>query len=282
MKHQKLLENKLKEKINNISSLAGGDINEVYKIETAKNSYVLKLNRENSFPEMFKKERKGLISIVEANARSPKVIDCFNDSGFQFLILEFIKEENITNVFWVNFAKSLAKLHKKQNVFYGLEYDNYIGSLNQINTPKKTWETFFIENRLEPFVKKSFDLKLLQHNHLNSFKNLYNSLSEILPKENPSLVHGDLWSGNFICGKDQTPYFIDPAIYFGNREMDIAMTQLFSGFDNFYLNYYNEIYPLEKGWKERINIHNLYPRLVHLILFGNSYLSGIENVLKKF
>ncbi|MEN8124720.1 MAG: fructosamine kinase family protein [Bacteroidota bacterium] len=282
MDHQKILSTKLKEKIRNISPLSGGDINDVYKIETDKNNYVLKLNQENSFPDMFKKEKNGLISIAQTGAKTPKVIHCFTDSGIQFLILDFIKEESISNIFWKYFAEDLVKLHKKQSNFFGLEYDNYIGSLNQINTIKKTWNTFFVEDRLDPLVKKAFDLNRLQRYHLKSFKNLYLKLNEILPIEKPSLIHGDLWSGNLMCGKGQTPFFIDPAIYFGNREIDIAMTQLFGGFDHSYLTFYNEIYPLEKGWEERINIHNLYPRLVHLILFGKSYLNGIESVLKKF
>ncbi len=131
-------------------------------------------------------------------------------------------------------------------------------------------------------MKQAFDKNRLDRNHLNHFENLYTRLDKVLPKENPSLVHGDLWGGNLMKGKDQIPVFIDPAVYFGHREMDIAMTQMFGGFDNLYLDHYNEIFPLENGWEKRIAIHNLYPNLVHLILFGSSYLNGIERVIRRF
>lgn len=282
MKHQKLLENKLKEKINSISSLPGGDINEVYKIKTAKNNYVLKINRRNLFPKMFEKEKKGLEMLAKSGVKSPNIILSFSDQKYQYLVLEFIEEKEIISVFWENFAIDLVKIHQATAENFGFIHNNYIGSLHQDNSEKDTWETFFIENRIKPLVKQAFDLNKLDSNHLSCFENLYSRLNKILPKEKPALLHGDLWIGNLMCGRGQIPYFIDPAIYFGHREMDIAMTQLFGGFDNSYLNFYNEIFPLKDGWGKRIEIHNLYPRLVHLILFGRSYLSGIESVINKF
>ena len=123
--------------------------------------------------------------------------------------------------------------------------DNYIGSLKQLNDQKTSWEEFFITQRLKPLL-------------------------------------GDLWSGNMLCTLNQESVFIDPAVYYGHREVDIAMTKMFGGFDPAYLDQYNEICPMEKGWEERISIHNLYPNLVHLVLFGKSYLSGIENILQRY
>lgn len=279
---KQIIEEKLSESIINITPLSGGDINDVYKIITKQNTYVLKVNDKNTFPEMFKKEKLGLESISITGARAPKVIQTFTNFNNQFLILEYIDERSIANKFWRNFAVDLAKLHKMSSQMFGLKYNNYIGSLNQINTPKNSWETYFIENRISPLVKQAFDKNLLTNHHLKTFENLFGCLGEILPKEKPSLVHGDLWSGNLLRGKNQTPVFIDPAIYFGHREMDIAMTKMFGGFDNSFISFYNEIFPLEKNWEDRIKIHNLYPNLVHLILFGRTYLGGIESVINKF
>jgi len=279
---KEILQEHLSENIENISSLIGGDINDVYKIITNQNTYVLKVNRKAIFPEMFKKEKKGLEILAKSGVKSPNVILTFLDSENQYLLLEFIKEKEINSIFWKNFAKDLAKIHSTTSKNFGLDHSNYIGSLPQDNSEKETWETFFIENRIKPLVKKAFNLQRLNSKHIISFENLYNRLDGILPKEKPSLLHGDLWGGNLMKGKNQTPVFIDPAVYFGHREMDIAMTQLFGGFDNSYLDHYNEIFPLEKGWEERITIHNLYPNLVHLILFGRSYLGGIERVIRQF
>jgi fructosamine-3-kinase len=282
MIYSKILEEKLDEKIGSFSALSGGDINEVFKINTSRNTFVVKINVEKRFPQMFEKEKAGLNLLGETGIKTPDVIAVFSSDKMQFLVLEFIEEERKAPQFWTNFATNLAKLHKNRSEFYGLETDNYIGSLVQKNSKKTTWIDFFIENRIAPLIKKAFDQGLLQTNHMQQFENLFQKLHEIIPQEKPSLVHGDLWSGNLMVGKNQFPVFIDPAVYYGHREMDIAMTQLFGGFDNKYLEIYNEIYPLEKGWQERIVIHNLYPNLVHLLLFGSSYLFGIESVLGKF
>ena len=279
---KQIVEDQLSQEIINISSIPGGDINMVYKLATSEDKFVLKVNTTNSFPQMFEKEKKGLQSLAETSVKTPKVIQSFKDSGYQFFIIEFIKEETKRKNFWEYFAFDLAKIHKADKDTFGLDYDNYIGSLQQVNTPKNTWKTFFIENRIQPLIKHAFDLKLLKIDHLKEFEKMFSRFDEILPKEKPSLVHGDLWSGNLMCGTGQKPVFIDPAVYFGNREMDIAMTQMFGGFHNSFIDHYNDIFPLEKNWEDRIEIHNLYPNLVHLILFGASYLRGIENVISKF
>lgn len=282
MEFKNILQEKLSENIQNISAITGGDINDVFKITTVKNTYVLKVNRKELFPKMFQKEKHGLELLAKSGVRSPQVIRTFSDEKHQYLLLEYVQEEVIDPSFWKNFALDLVKIHKSTNNYFGLDHNNYIGSLYQNNTEKSSWKIFFIENRMQPLVKQAFDMNRLNYSHLNHFENLYKRLDEILPKEKPSLVHGDLWGGNLMKGKDQTPIFIDPAVYFGNREMDIAMTQMFGGFDNDYLTYYNEIFPLEKGWEKRIKIHNLYPNLVHLILFGSSYLGAIERVIHQF
>jgi len=283
MIYKKILEKQLKEKIQRIIPLGGGDINEVFKIETLSKYFVVKINREEDFPEMLQKESKGLKLLARSGVRIPQPIADFTEAGYQFLILEFIEEESIKHSFWEKFAADLAKLHQNTHLLFGLEYDNYIGSLKQVNAQKTTWDHFFIENRITPLMKMAFDEHLLDSVHIRSFEKFFLRLPELLPKEKPALIHGDLWSGNVMCGSGQTPFLIDhPAVYYGNREMDIAMTQMFGGFNRKYLHFYNQFFPLEKGWEERISIHNLYPNLVHLNLFGKSYLGGIERVIDKF
>ena len=114
------------------------------------------------------------------------------------------------------------------------------------------------------------------------FSALFERLPDIFPAEKPALLHGDLWSGNYITGKNGEAWLIDPAVYYGNREADIAMTRLFGGFNATFYSAYNDEYPLESGWEERLDYFNLYPLLVHINLFGSSYLNQIQNILSKF
>ncbi len=279
---KEILEIKLHAKIKKLIPLGGGDINDVYQITTGTDRFVVKINKKDRFPEMFKKESKGLQLLADGGVKTPGMVSRFTDLEYQFLILKYIEEEKSGTLFWKKFAEDLAKLHRNHNEFFGLDYNNYIGSLKQINTFKKSWGLFFIENRIIPLMGKAFDDHLLDSGDLKAFKRFFKRMDELIPSEQPALIHGDLWSGNLMCRTGQIPYFIDPAVYFGHREMDIAMTQMFGGFDRSYLLYYNDIFPMENGWQERIPIHNLYPNLVHLNLFGRSYLQGIRRVIKRF
>ena len=276
-----IIEQRLSTTILSISKLSGGDINQVYFLKTSKGNFVVKLNEKNAYPKMLCKEAKGLELLRKGNVITPAVIDQFEQDDLQLIILDHIEAATPNKQFWYRFAEDLSKLHRKHNAGFGLDHNNYIGSLHQENRMLPTWERFFVENRLIPLIKMGFDKGLLHKGHLAKFEDLFKVLKDMIPIEKPSLLHGDLWSGNLLCGQGQAPVFIDPAVYYGHREVDIAMTKMFGGFDPIFMSRYLEIYPLEKGWENRIEIHNLYPNLVHLNLFGKSYLGGIERVLEK-
>lgn len=275
----KIIEQRLSIHILSFTRLSGGDINDVFVCKTATDKFVVKANEKHRFPKMLKKEAKGLELLHKATVCIPELIDQFDSHDRQYLILEWIEEESTHGDFWLTFGRDLSRLHQQSSPSFGLEYNNFIGSLDQKNQIELTWETFFVEKRLIPLVKKAFEKGLLDSGHLKKFQKLYIRISELIPKEKPSLLHGDLWSGNLLCGKGQQAVFIDPAVYYGHREMDIAMTFMFGGFNQNYLLTYNEAFPLETGWENRIGIHNLYPLLVHLNLFGASYRGRIEKVL---
>lgn len=275
------IEAKLSKRILNFSPLSGGDINEVFLVQTKKAKFVVKRNTKSSYPKMFSKEAQGLL-LLKKVVNTPQVIDWFETEKDQLIIMEYIQNEQIQASYWSKFGHDLSALHQTRNNDFGLDHDNYIGSLNQKNNLTNSWEDFFVEYRIKPLLKLAFDKNLLNKGHLESFQLLFSKYSSLVPVEPPSLLHGDLWSGNMICGINQTPVFIDPAVYFGHREVDIAMTHLFGGFDFAYIDHYIERYPLEKGWESRIGIHNLYPNLVHLILFGSTYLRSIEKVLSRY
>lgn len=278
---RRIIEQRLSISILSVSKLSGGDINEVYFLKTSEGNFVVKLNEKETYPKMLFKEAKGLDLLRKGSVITPTIIDQFEQDDLQLIILDHIESETPSKQFWHHFARDLSKLHRNHNANFGLDHNNFIGSLHQENKMLPSWEKFFVENRLMPLIKMGFDHGLLHKWHLTKFEELFKVLKDLIPTEKPSLLHGDLWSGNLLCGQGQAPVFIDPAVYYGHREVDIAMTKMFGGFDPVFLSQYQELYPLEKGWEKRIEIHNLYPNLVHLNLFGKSYLGGIESVLEK-
>jgi len=176
----------------------------------------------------------------------------------------------------------LAHLHLTQRQAFGLESDNFIASLYQKNHDTDDWLDFFIEQRLEPLLGKAYFDRLIPLDFLKKFQEIYPKLEGIFPKEKPSLVHGDLWSGNIIPNVSGEPSLIDPAIYFGHREMDLAFSRLFGGFDRQFYDSYESVLPLEPEFESRIGVYNLYPLLVHLNLFGEAYLPGIQKIINRF
>lgn len=265
------------------SGVSGGCINKCYKWQTEKLAYFIKQNSFSAFPEMFEKEIKGL-SILEGTRtlRIPQQVGLFHIDNISFLVLEFINPSPMKPNFWEHLAKGLAQLHKNTDDNFGLDHSNYIGSLPQSNKKHKCWDSFFINERILPQINMAFDNGRITKLDLIAFNNLFSRLNEIFPDEPPALLHGDLWSGNFIIDEKGEPAIIDPAVYYGHREIELSFTKLFGGFDLLFYNYYNEFYPLENDFASREDIYNLYPLLVHLNLFGSLYLSPINVILKPF
>jgi fructosamine-3-kinase len=185
--------------------------------------------------------------------------------------------------FWQKFGTRLARLHQHSNDNFGLDHDNYMGALEQSNTPHDDWTAFFVEERLEPQVKLARDNNEIDSSHVRLFSQLYPKLDSIFPPEQPALIHGDLWSGNYMVTADNEPCLIDPAAYYGHREAELAMTQMFGRFaPSFYEHYHNE-FPLESGWQERLDVYKIYPLMIHVNLFGaGGYLSQTEQILRHF
>ena len=265
------------------SSIGGGCINNAMKVETTAGIFFLKWNDAKRFPKMFEAEAKGLTLLKSTSAIGiPEVIGTDEAGNYSFIVLEFIEAEKSAKNFWQDFGTALAKLHKHSSEQFGLNHDNYIGSLPQSNTQKKSWSDFFISERLEKQIIIARNSGAIDNSTIKQFNNLYKRLPEIIPEETPALLHGDLWNGNFMTGADGKAWLIDPAVYYGHREMDLAMTKLFGGFSSEFYESYNETFPLQKGFTERVDIHNLYPLLVHVNLFGGGYLQEVKNIRNRF
>lgn len=269
--------------IQDFSFASGGCINQGGRIKTTSGNFFLKWNDEKKFPKMFEAESKGLKLLQQQNTiRIPKVIGVGERGSYQFLLLEFIEQKSRSKMYWKQLGDRLAALHQCTAVSFGLDHDNYIGSLKQFNSAHSTWINFFIEQRLNVQVKLAIDAGLSGSDWTKKFETLYAKLPSLLPEEKPSLLHGDLWSGNLITDEKGEPCLIDPAVYFGNREADLAMTSLFGGFDDEFYSSYAEVFPLQKGYEKRVDLYNLYPLLVHVNLFGGSYVHSVENILRAF
>ncbi|SNR40754.1 Fructosamine-3-kinase [Lutibacter agarilyticus] len=280
---EQLLQNYTSTKSNfNWQTISGGSINETYKVSTTTHTFFVKLNSATIFKNGFKEEVLGLQFLEKNNALVPEIIFEGNFENDIFLVLEWVENGEKTANFWRNFAEQLTNLHQQTNTKFGLDHSNSIGELFQKNNYCETFSDFFIENRLNPQVKLAFETNKLQQKHLKQFEELYAEIPAIFPVEKPSAVHGDLWSGNFICSNNEKAVLIDPAVYYGHREMDIAMSQLFGWFSTEFYHNYQEILPLAPCFNLRNNFYNLYPLLVHLNLFGKSYLGNIENIITKF
>ena len=267
----------------NFNYSSGGCINSTGKLETSAGTYFIKWNNSNDFPGMFEKEMEGLFLLESKKViRIPVPINTGNSENQSYIIMEWIDNSTRNSDYWEKLGEQLAALHRHTNEKYGLDHDNYIGSLPQVNSFTENWIDFFIENRLEVQIRKAFELGKVSNSQVHSFRQLYNQLPELLANEPPSLLHGDLWSGNLMTDDKGQPALIDPAVYYGNREVEIAFTRLFGGFDNKFYTTYNAVWPLSPGFDARQDIYNLYPLLVHVNLFGGGYLSQVENILNRY
>lgn len=266
-----------------VSRVSGGDINDAYRLSAKGTSYFVKVNISELYPDMFLAEAKGLeLMRSKSDFHIPEVLGQGEVKGHQFLVMEFLEQGSQSEDFWELFAARLTGMHRSTNKIFGLDHSNFIGSLVQINTPCTSWAEFFARHRLAPLAEKAFDEGRLSKSAIDRLEGLYPRLENLLPHEPPSLLHGDLWSGNFMCGADGHATIYDPAVYYGHREMDLAMSKLFGGFDKRFYSAYCEEFPLESGWEERIALHNLYPLLVHVVLFGGGYSGQVQSILHRF
>jgi len=269
-------------KIQTHQQVFGGDINQTYRLQTNIGSFFLKVN-EGFLKDMFEKEFSGLQLLYQTKTiKVSKPVLYGNFETRIYLITEFIQKGNPSKKFWQTFAQQLAALHKHSNENFGLSTNNYIGSLLQQNNYYKTWSEFYATQRILPLTQLASTQHKLDKHHLSLAENLCNRFDWLFPTEKSSLIHGDLWSGNFMSDENGTPVIYDPAAYYGNREMDIAMSLLFGGFDKSFYDFYNEAFPFQPNWKERIRLCQLYPLLVHLILFGGHYHYKVVEILKAY
>ncbi len=264
----------------NTHPVSGGCINSAFVLQGKNKSYFIKLNRANLLP-MFKAEFLGLKEIAQSDTvkvPNPLLYGSLADKAF--LIMEYLSLKPGTRASDALLGQHLAKLHKIPQAYFGWQQNNTIGSTEQINTSSNNWINFWQENRL------GFQLSIAESNGYagrltESGAKLAESISYFFYDYNPqaSLLHGDLWSGNAAISEQGEPIIFDPACYYGDREADIAMTELFGGYGRHFYDDYNQAYPLHSGYKTRKQLYNLYHILNHLNLFGEGYLRQAQDMI---
>lgn len=270
-------------KVNSTTFKSGGCINNAIKLTTSEGDFFLKWQSE--IPEdMFQKEAKGLKLLTDAGSiKIPNVIAYGKMEGKHYLLMENIESAPPSNNYWENFGEALATMHQNNtSKKYGLDHDNYIGKLPQPNDEYGDWIDFFVQQRLEFQLKLAMENRLVSNDFIDRYRKFYELLPDLLPVDQPALLHGDMWSGNVMVGNDGEVCLIDPAVYYGHREIELAFTQMFGGLGDEFYSAYRATFPLEPGFEERVEIYNIYPHMVHANLFGASYLNGVESVLRRY
>ena len=264
----------------------GGDINQTFKLTLSDGrSVFMKSNTSNNL-SFFETEANGLEALRQTKTIGvPLVLGIGADKNISFLLMEYLEAAPKISGYWEVFGRELAALHRADCKHlagsFGFFEDNYIGASPQKNTPMPSWVDFFRECRLLPQIKMAeqyFDLGLRRL----CIKLLDRLDRYLLEPEFPSLLHGDLWSGNASPGSDGKAWIYDPAVYVGHYEAELAMTELFSRNPEEFYRAYHEITPIDSGYRDRRELYNLYHLLNHLNLFGGSYLGSVRQILSRY
>lgn len=265
--------------VSSVKPVAGGCINNGARLLTSAGATFFLKQNETAPPDMFLREVEGLKALdVEGAPRVPTPF--LADESF--LLMEDLDPGPRSDQYWPDFGRQLARLHGQIGRQFGFEHDNYIGSIPQQNPWTEDGHEFFGQHRLLFQARLAHENELLATTELSQTQNIVQRLPDLIPEQQPSLLHGDLWSGNAITDPDGSPALIDPAVYYGWAEAELAMTTLFGRFPGAFYKAYEEVRSLIHGWQERLPLYNLYHLLNHLNLFGRSYLSQVQSILRRY
>ncbi|MXV38474.1 phosphotransferase [Flavobacteriaceae bacterium Ap0902] len=269
-------------KINHSQSLSGGDISDVYLLNTSHGDYVIKINDSDKI-NIFLSEQTGLLALKNSNTlRIPEVYNVGQFTSYSYIIMEYIPSGDPKNDTFKNFGEKLAKLHMHTSDAFGFKSNNLIGTLPQLNNEHATWSEFYWEERIKPQFQLAVQKGLMSLENIPSKEKFKQAIDQEFCDAKPSLIHGDLWNGNYLVDDKGDVALIDPAVYYGHPMMDIGMSQLFGGFPNAFLEAYKDSSNCAKSWQSQIELAQLYYLLVHLNLFGTSYLSPVLRIKEKF
>lgn len=278
---EKFMKNLPIDNIKDIRVANGGDVNDAYKIYTDDEIYFM-LVQQNSDESFYYGEIEGLKLFEKVGVTAPRVIANGHIGNDSYLILSFLDEGR--NGSQSELAETVAKVHsyKSPNGKFGFDYPHNGSDTSFSNEWTESWSNLFIDQRLDKLSKQLMNLGYWTDYDLEKYQNVRDIIIDQLDKHNsePSLVHGDLWAGNYMFLKDGSPALFDPSPFYGDREFDIGITTVFGGFTDEFYNKYKEIYPLDENYKLRLEFYRLYLYMVHLVKFGNMYESSVNMIME--
>jgi len=273
------LENNGYGEIESSRPVGGGCINNGIQLLTQSGERFFLKTNDHPPKDMFAREVEGLKALnVEGGPRVPKPYLHSSD----FLLMEDLSPTSKAPGYWEEFGYRMAALHNHTNDQFGFPHNNYIGSTPQLNPWTEDGHLFFAQYRLIFQAELAANRSLLSAQEVAEVRKLAERISELVPEQPASLIHGDLWGGNAMTDENGSPAIIDPAAHYGWAEADLAMTTLFGGFNDRFYAAYIERRPLPSGWRERFGLYNLYHLLNHLNLFGRGYYGQVMGILNRY
>jgi fructosamine-3-kinase len=270
------IEKALGKRISTIAPLSAANNAQIYRLDCQDRSYVAKVGEKNLDLEAW------MIAYLKSHSKLP--VPNVHYSNEHVILMDFVDTQNSLDASCQkDAATQLAALHGVRADSYGLERDTLIGALPQPNKQTGDWHDFFVQNRLLYMGKKTMDEGKIDKKTMSMVEKLAGKVKSLIDAPpHPSLIHGDIWSGNILAGRGRIAAFLDPAIYYADSEMELAFIRLFNTFDASFFSHYNSLRPLRPGFEERADVYNVYPLLVHTRLFGVSYARKVMKLLEKF